>query len=84
MPEFEAALAPLAEGDITQEPVLSRHGYHVIRLDALAEGQPLPYPAVRQKISDAMEKAAWVRGSRDFVNQLISTAEVSGAELRPT
>lgn len=81
VPEFEAALRCLEEGQITPEPVLSRHGYHVIRLDAVAEGQPLPYSAVRQKISEAMEKAAWVRGSRVFINGLISVAEVTGAGL---
>lgn len=83
VPEFETALRRLEEGQITAEPVLTRHGYHVIRLDAVADGQPLPYAAVRQKISDAMEKTAWARKSREFVNQLISTAEISGADLRP-
>ncbi len=82
-PEFEVALRQLDEGQITPEPVLTRHGYHVIRLDAVAEGERLPYPAVRQKISDAMEKSNWVRRSRDFVDQLIAEADISGAELKP-
>lgn len=82
VPEFEAALRQLEEGQITPQPVLSRHGYHIIRLDAVAEGQRLPYAAVRQKISDAMEKSAWVRASRIFVNQLIAAAEISGADLK--
>ena len=82
VPEFEAALRRLDEGQITPEPVLSRHGYHIIRLDAVAEGQPLPYHAVRQKILDAMEKSAWVRASQQFVDQLIASAEISGADLK--
>lgn len=81
VPEFEAALKGLAQGEITAEPVLSRYGYHVIRLDAVAEGQVLPFDAVRQKISDAMEKAAWAEAARDFVDQLIATSEISGARL---
>ncbi len=53
VPEFEAALRTLAEGAITPEPVLTRHGYHIIRMDAVAEGQVLPFEAVKEKISDA-------------------------------
>ena len=83
VPEFETALYHLEEGQVTPEPVLTRYGYHIIRMDALAEGQPLPYPAVRQKILEAMEKSAWVRESRKFINQLIAKAEISGADLKP-
>jgi peptidyl-prolyl cis-trans isomerase C len=83
VPEFEAALRTLAEGEITAEPVLSRYGYHVIRLDAVAEGKVLPFEAVRQKISDAMEKAAWAEAARGLVDRLIAASEISGASLSP-
>jgi len=83
VPEFEAALRTLAEGEITVEPVLTRHGYHVIRLDAVAEGKVLPYEAVRLKISEAMEKAAWAAAARTFVNQLITASDITGASLSP-
>ncbi|MBY8978014.1 peptidylprolyl isomerase [Rhodobacteraceae bacterium NNCM2] len=81
VPEFEAALRGLAEGEITSEPVLTRHGWHVIRMDAIAEGAALPFDTVRSKISDAMEKAAWAKGARAFVEKLVASAEISGAEL---
>lgn len=83
VPEFEAALRGMDEGEITSEPVLTRHGYHIIRLDAFAEGSVLPYPVARRRISDAMEKAAWARAARDFVDALAASAEISGADLRP-
>lgn len=83
VPEFEAALRGLAQGEITAEPVASRHGYHIIRLDAVAEGKVLPFGAVRQKISEAMEKAAWAEAAREFVNQLIAASDISGAGLTP-
>lgn len=81
VPEFETALRSLSEGQITSDPVLSTHGYHIIRLDALAEGQVLPFDAVRQKIADALEKTAWARQARLFVNQLVAAAELTGADL---
>lgn len=83
VPEFEAALRSLPEGGISPAPVLSRHGWHIIRLNATAPGQMLPYDTVRPKIAQALEKAAWARASRDFVVGLAQGARISGASLAP-
>lgn len=83
VPEFEAALRRLSEGAITTEPVLTRHGYHIVRLNAVAEGKALPFEAVKEKIAEAMEKAAWVRSAKVFVDELALASEVSGAEIGP-
>lgn len=80
-PEFEAALRDLNEGEITDSPVPSRFGWHIIRLDAYLEGAVLPFEAVEQKISEALEKAAWARAAKDYVEQLVASAEISGADL---
>jgi len=82
VPEFEEALRHLEEGQISPEPVLTRHGYHIIRMDALATGQVLPFEAVQDKIAEAMEKVAWARQSRDFVARLVSASVIEGADLR--
>ena len=81
VPEFEAALRQLSDGELTSEPVLSRHGYHIIRMDALAEGHPLPFETVKPKISEAMEKAQWAHKAKLFVDGLIASASISGADL---
>jgi peptidyl-prolyl cis-trans isomerase C len=83
VPEFEAALRSLSDGAMTPAPVLSRHGWHVIRLNATAPGQVLPYDTVRPKIAQALEKAAWARASRDFVDTLAKRAQISGTDLAP-
>jgi len=83
VPEFEAALRTLAVGTITQEPIQSRHGWHVIRLNAEASGEVLPYQTVAPKIAQALEKAAWARASRDFIAALAAQAEISGTGLDP-
>jgi len=83
VPEFEAALRDLPEGGISPAPVLSRHGWHIIRLNAIAPGQVLPYDTVRPKIAQALEKAAWARASRQFVETLAGGAKISGASLAP-
>lgn len=83
VPEFEAALRTLAEGGISPAPVLSRHGWHIIRLNATAPGQVLPFESVRPKIAQALEKAAWARASRQFVETLAQGAQITGASLAP-
>lgn len=82
VPEFEAALRKLAETQTTAEPVLTRHGYHVIRLDALAMGQVLPFDGVHDRIAQALEKAGWARAAKAYVTQLIEASEIEGAELK--
>jgi len=81
-PEFEAVLRDLVEGAMTPEPVRTRYGWHIIRLDAFAEGQPLPFEAVRPKLSAAMEKAAWTKAAKRFVEELVEGAEITGADIR--
>jgi peptidyl-prolyl cis-trans isomerase C len=83
VPEFEAALRQLAEGATTPVPVLSRHGWHIIRLNAIAPGQVLPFEVVRPKIAQALEKAAWMQASRGFIESLAKGAQITGASLAP-
>lgn len=81
VPEFEAALRSLSEGQTTPAPVLSRHGWHLIRLNAVAPGQVLPFESVRPRIAEALEKAAWAQASRAFVAELCQKATITGASL---
>lgn len=81
VPEFEAVLRTLHEGEITPGPVLTRHGFHIIRMDAVALGQVLPFDTVREKIALALEKARWAQGAKAFVDQLIAVSEIQGADL---
>ncbi len=82
VPEFEAALETLDEGQIGAEVVASRYGFHIIRLDARARGEVLPFEAVRGPMLAAQEKAAWMRASRRFIAGLADAAEVTGITLQ--
>lgn len=81
VPEFEAAMAGMVEGTITPEPVATRYGFHLIRLDARAEGVVLPFEAVAPRLRAAEAKAAWVRASRAFVADLVARAQVEGVTM---
>ena len=81
VPEFEAALDALTPGSIADAPIASRYSYHVIRLDAVAKGAVLPLEAVRSRISEALEKAAWADVARKYVDRLGRAAEITGIDL---
>jgi len=82
VPEFEAALVSMDEGQIKPDLVTSDYGYHIIRLDARAVGDVLPYASVQAALARAQEKAAWARASRDFIATLAAAAEVTGITLK--
>lgn len=78
LPEFEAALRDLSPGQITRQPVETRHGWHLIRLDAAAQGSILPYTAVAPRLRDAAARAAWVRAAQDFAARILAAARITG------
>lgn len=78
-PAFEAAVRRLEVGETTAAPVLTAHGYHLIRLDARADGRTLPFEAVRAGIAEAMERAAWSRRAQAFARSLFAQATIEGA-----
>jgi len=81
VPEFEAVLDNLNEGDFTSEPVETRYGFHIVRLDARAAGGVLPFDTVRNSLTESLEKEAWARAARDFTSALVKRADISGIEL---
>lgn len=83
VPEFEAVLRRLDEGTTTTKPVQSRHGWHLIRLNAVAPAVVLPFENIAPKIAQALEKAAWAKASRDFVTVLGTRGSIAGTNLVP-
>jgi len=81
VPEFESALDALAAGEMAAEPVESRYGFHVVRLNAKAVGDVLPYDAVKPQISEALEKAAWAHAAQAFVSDLVKNANIVGIDM---
>jgi peptidyl-prolyl cis-trans isomerase C len=82
VPEFEAALDRLAEGEFAAEPVATRYGLHIIRLDARVEGAVLPFETVAPRIEAMLAKSEWAKAARNFVETLAERAEVTGVDLK--
>jgi len=80
-PEFERALFALAPGEISGEPVATRYGLHIIRLDRKNEGRELPFELVADRIRDYLRESVMRRASAQYVARLVSRAEITGIAL---
>lgn len=54
VPEFSAAAAHLQKGQITDTPVKTQFGWHIIRLDDTRAVAPPPFDQVKQQIAQQM------------------------------
>ena len=81
VPEFEAALFALDEGQLHGEPVKTRFGVHVIRAGRRQEGCELPFDLVRERIVAYLEEASWRRAVSQYLSILASQAKIEGVEI---
>ncbi len=56
VPEFSEAMVKLAKGQVTQTPVKSQFGFHVIRLDDVREAQMPKFEEVKAQIQQQMQQ----------------------------
>ncbi|MBK8007878.1 MAG: peptidylprolyl isomerase [Rhizobiales bacterium] len=79
-PEFEKALLALETGG-TSDPVESRYGVHVIRLDRKIEGRQVPFEAVRERIGNYLRESVERRAAAQYIALLVSNAKIEGMEI---
>jgi peptidyl-prolyl cis-trans isomerase C len=56
VPEFSQAMVKLKKGEMTQEPVKSQFGYHIIKLEDSREAQFPPLDDVKGQLKQRMEQ----------------------------
>jgi peptidyl-prolyl cis-trans isomerase C len=78
--EFERALFALAPGVITVEPVATRYGLHIIRLDRRIDTQDLPFELVADRIADYLRESVMRRASAQYIARLMARSEITGIE----
>lgn len=79
--EFETALRTMQPGAVHPQPVETRYGLHVVRLERRIDGRELPYEAVRQRIADYLDEAVHRQALRQYVSVLAGRAVVTGVDL---
>jgi peptidyl-prolyl cis-trans isomerase C len=81
VPEVEAVLKGLSPGEVTAEPVLSRFGWHVLRLDRRIDGRELPFEMVEERIRLHLESRAWTAAAARYAAELATEARAKGVAL---
>ena len=81
--EFEAALRAMAPGSVHSEPVETRYGVHVVRLDRRIDGELVPFELVHRRIADYLDEAVRCRALQQYVSVLAGRATVTGVDLAP-
>ncbi|MFN3582659.1 peptidylprolyl isomerase [Phenylobacterium sp.] len=84
VPEVEDVLTALQPGEIAAEPVLSRFGWHVLRLDRKLPGQDLPFDLVEPRIRLHLQSRAWTAAAARYVADLAAEARARGVALTLT
>jgi peptidyl-prolyl cis-trans isomerase C len=66
VPEFSKALVALKKGEMTDTPVKTQFGYHIIRLDDVREAQFPEYSAVKPQIEQRLAQVKLQKYQEDL------------------
>ena len=80
-PELDKALAAMEPGTIASEPVASRHGFHILRLDHRAPARQLPLERVERWIADHLRESAQRRATAQYLQLLAGEARIDGIAM---
>jgi peptidyl-prolyl cis-trans isomerase C len=81
VPEFEQALGNMEIGVIHRDPIESRYGFHVVRLDRREDGRQLPFEMVQPRIAAYLEEHVRRTAIRQYISLLAGRATVIGIDL---
>jgi peptidyl-prolyl cis-trans isomerase C len=66
VPEFSQAMVKLQKGQVTQEPVKTQFGYHVIRLDDVREAQLPKVDEIKPQIAQQLQQQKLAKFQQDL------------------
>ena len=76
VPEFSKAAWSLNSGEITESPVKTQFGYHVIYLENKEEAKPSAYEQVKEKIIATLKQQQFAAKINDVAKELKSKAKI--------
>lgn len=80
-PEFDEALSAMTPGETSVEPVASRFGHHIIRLNRKIEGCQIPFEHVHDRIANYLVDRTRRTAIAQFVARIAARADVCGVDL---
>ncbi len=79
--EFEQALQSMQAGELSEVPVETKFGYHIIYLNRKIEGKTLPFEHVEETIKAWLEAASWSKAVSQYITILAGSADIQGIDL---
>lgn len=80
-PELDHAMATMEAGTIAPQPVASRHGYHILRLDRRAPARQIPLEQAERWIENHLRNSSKRRAIAQYLQLLAAGARIEGVEL---
>lgn len=81
IPEFEAAIDRMREGELSQQPVETRYGFHIVRLERRIEGKAIPFDVAQSRIAGWLEEKVRRTAIHQYIAGLGEVAEITGIAL---
>lgn len=70
VPEFDAAVFSMAVGEVSDAPVKTQFGYHLIKLNGKNEAEAMPFEEIAEEIKDALLQEKRRAAYESKINQL--------------
>lgn len=80
-PELERYLATMQPGTIYPEPIASRHGFHILRVDRRENGRALPMETAREIVGGYLRESVRRRAVSQYLRLIAAEAEIDGLDL---
>jgi peptidyl-prolyl cis-trans isomerase C len=77
----QKGIEALGDAMTAREPVRSRFGWHVLRLQRRTPGREIPFEMVREKIADMLEARSWSVVAAGYVAALAARGAVEGVVI---
>jgi peptidyl-prolyl cis-trans isomerase C len=79
--EFEDALIAMTPGTIGPEPIETRYGFHIVRLDKRIEGRLMPFEMVQERIASYLDERATRLATAQYLALIASRSRIEGVDL---
>jgi peptidyl-prolyl cis-trans isomerase C len=81
VPEFEEALPDLPVGVAAPEPVRTRFGLHIVKVERRIEGRELPFEMVHDRIATWLDEKVRRTAIQQYISILAGKAEIIGIDI---
>lgn len=79
--EFAEAVAAMGEGETSAQPVETRYGFHLIRLERRIPARALPFEAVAGRIAEYLTERSRRTATAQYIARLVSRADITGVAM---